>query len=244
MRKCLPLGYLGLLPTILVTMGWGASVFQDGCNYARISELEGVTVSETVPYLQVGYTAYREPHYDGQTYRDVYRGSCLQYPIDLERDIFWQSSKLLAFGALVLGGGATIFLWFSTCCLFSKGTWRLVAMQVFLASIVQSLVFLWFLNSHCGHCRLSGGSVADIVAASLWMFSALLMFCHYPKPRYATRPSATQDGIVTTNTDAAPTTTPEIQVELPAGSKEATIATQAAASSEQQSGEPTGEGIL
>jgi hypothetical protein len=97
----------------------------------------------------------------------------------------------LDFVALVLGGGGCFFLWFATCCAFSRGTWRWVGCEVLLAAIAQSLSFLWFNTSLChtsgNSCKLFWGSKSDIVSAVLWTVAAISVLCRYPVPRGARR---------------------------------------------------------
>jgi hypothetical protein len=86
---------------------------------------------------------------------------------------------------LVLGGGGALFLWFSSCFVFSPGTWRWAGYEVFGAFLFQCLSFLWFRTEMCGNndCELFYGSKLNIAAASLFLFSSLLVICRYPAPK-------------------------------------------------------------
>jgi hypothetical protein len=178
-------------------MAWLSSLFQDGCDYVRVT---GAVVQELAnsdaPWIEAGFDAYREPRFDpsSQEWKVQYTGTCLEYPkdpIDFTADTFWQVAKFLDFAAVVLGGAGAFFLWFSTACVFSPGTWRWSGYQVFVASALQTSSFLWFLNELCqfsdddsidAKCELFWGSKMDCVAAVLWLVTALLILCHYPHP--------------------------------------------------------------
>ena len=207
--RCLPHGCCSLIPAMLVTMGWMAALFQDGCDYSRVEGdivtylLNDTSVDPPPPWMELGVSAYRIPTYHAQenVWRTVYTGTCLAYPNDSDyfhEDPIWKACRFLAFGGLVLGGGSTIFLWFSTCCIMSTGTWRLVAGQVLVASLFQSLVFLWFASDLCkdNDCNLFWGSRADIVASSLWFTAAMIMCIHYPKPKRNLLEEGSADGLV------------------------------------------------
>jgi len=185
----LPHGGYSLVPAVLTTMGWLAGLFQDGCDYSRLTgDIVEQLATNGAPWVEVGYAAYREPKLNTEegTYEVAYTGACERYPEDVvEQDAYWKASKGFAFLALVLGGAGTFFLWFSTCCVFSRGTWRLVGYEVLLAAFFQALSFLWFKTAMCQEntCSLFWGSKTDIVATSLWATAALCIFCYYPKPK-------------------------------------------------------------
>ena len=173
-------------------MGWIASLFQDGCDYARLTGdiVRTIAIQDDAPWLEVGFAAYREPIQNIETgeWDVVYTGSCLEYPEDVvDIDTNWNVAKAFAFLALVLGGGGTFFLWFNTCCVFSRGTWRWAGYEVLLASIFQTLSFLWFNTSMCqdpqNDCSLFWGSKTDIVASVFWFVAAVSIFCYYPQPK-------------------------------------------------------------
>lgn len=192
MPSLLPHGAYSLFPAVLCTLAWLASLSQDGCDYSTVSGpiVQELTNSKdsNIPFVEIGFVAYREPVYSEETdsWAIVYTGPCMRYDSELE-DSYWIAAKAFAFGALVLGGASALFLWFSTCFVFSRGTWRWAGYQVLLAFICQLLAFLWFGTAMCqveeNKCDLFYGSKADIGAAVLWFVAALMVFCRYPKPK-------------------------------------------------------------
>jgi hypothetical protein len=175
-------------------MGWLAALFQDNCDFSRITGEIVSQLSETddTPFLEVGFSAYREPIYDPSSgsWNVIYTGKCLEYPEGediLHQDASWKTAKAFAFLARVLGGGGTFFLWFSTCCIFGRATWRLAGCEVLLAAVFQSLAFVWFTTAMCqdseNTCSLFWGSKSDILATCFWLLSAVLIFCYYPAPK-------------------------------------------------------------
>jgi hypothetical protein len=68
-RSCrlLPHGGYSLLVATVATMGWIASLFQDGCNFALVSGpivqefVPTYTGTNSIPYLEFGFAAYRQP---------------------------------------------------------------------------------------------------------------------------------------------------------------------------------------
>lgn len=188
--RLLPHGGYTLIPAVLSTVAWLASLSQDGCDYARLTGFIVATATQTkeVEFLEVGFTAYREPILDGDEWRIQYTGTCLAYDEDIfNQDAYWTAAKAFAFISLVLGGGGALFLWFSSCCVFSRGTWKWAGYEVLLAGIFQSLAFLWFATAICNtgdsQCTPSYGGKADIAAAALWLTSAMTIFCRYPAPK-------------------------------------------------------------
>lgn len=97
------------------------------CDYSRLTgpSVSILTGSDKIPYLEVGFNAYRAPTFNTETgdWQVMYSGRCEEYPGEVP-DIWWKISKALSFIALVLGGGGALFLWFSTCFVFGPGTWR------------------------------------------------------------------------------------------------------------------------
>ena len=235
--RLLPHGGYTLIPTVLSTMAWIASVFQDGCDYAIIEGPVVQTITDdndAVPWVEVGYAAYRTPEYNLATgsWEITYSGRCSNYNFErVEMDPTWKAAKAFAFLALVLGGGGTLFLWFSTCCIFSKATWRWAGHEVMLACLFQALAFLWFENSMCHYrntCSLSWGSKADVVACVFWAMAALAIFCKYPEP--SKLPSSEMQRIRET-TDPEITISPSFsRTRQRLGSPTATIATGTTAS--------------
>jgi len=194
----LPHGAYTLIPATLSTMGWIASLAQDGCDYSRLTgpTVDDLTAGSTVvvvggiPYLEVGFNAYRSPQYWPQDneWKVDYSSQCIAYDPDVvTMDIFWKLGKAFEFFSLVLGGGGALFLWFSGCFVFSPATWRWAGHEVFAAATFQSLAFIWFATSMCRQegntCSLFFGSKADIAAAMFWLTSAMAIYLRYPPPQ-------------------------------------------------------------
>jgi len=187
----LPHGGYTLVPATMSTMAWIASLAQDGCDYARLT---GPIVSELThssvqfPYVEVGFNAFRVPIPVGDNRWAVdYTSSCIEYDSDVvTMDGYWNAAKMFQFISLVFGGGGSLFLWFSSCFLFSPATWRWAGYEVLVAFSFQSLAFLWFRTDMCrgegDNCELFFGSKTDIVAAAFWFVSALTIFLRYPSP--------------------------------------------------------------
>ena len=80
----LPHGLYSLLITVLVTIGWVASLLEDGCTYARVTgpTADELAFSPDAPYVEVGLQAYRVPHYNAALaeWNDAVIGQCLAYP--------------------------------------------------------------------------------------------------------------------------------------------------------------------
>jgi hypothetical protein len=192
MRSCrlLPHGGYTLIPAVLSTVAWLAALSQDGCDYSHITgyTVAEVTKSTAVEFLEVGINAYRAPELVNGVWEIDYSSSCLPYDEEFFNiDGYWKVAKAFDFISLVLGGGGALFLWFSSCFVFSKGTWKWTGYEVLLASFFLSLSFIWFNTYTCregdNHCSLSYGSKADIASATLWLVSALCIFYRYPAPK-------------------------------------------------------------
>ena len=192
MPNCLllPHGVYSLVITVLVTTGWLAALFEDGCNYAKLSGdlvVEELGLSPDIPYVEVGLQAYRVPTLDAENdnYDPEFFGQCVAYPDSVTPDLPWNFAKGFSFLALVLGGGATFYLWISTCCRFSRGSWRWAGYEVAAACLFQMLSFVYFLTDICqtNKCELFYGSKGDIVSSLMWLLAAILIFGHYPTPR-------------------------------------------------------------
>jgi hypothetical protein len=188
--RLLPHGGYTLIPAVLSTVAWLSALSQDGCDYARLTGyiVAEATMSSAVEYLEVGMNAYRAPTLINGEWKVDYRSSCLAYDDEFFTiDAYWKVAKGFDFASLVLGGGGALFLWFSTCFVFSRGTWKWAGYEVLLASIFQLLAFLWFNTYICregdNQCSLFYGSKADIASATLWLVSALCIFCRYPAPK-------------------------------------------------------------
>ena len=193
MKPCLllPHGLYSLLISVLVTIGWLAALFEHGCNYAKLSgNLDAFLVSSDTPFIEIGLQAYRLPKVNVATVDEWdpdLAGACVAYSDEFAAtmDAPWKMAKACSFLALVLGGGSTFYLWISTCCRFSRGSWRWAGYEVALAFVFQVLSFVWFHTELCrtNTCELFYGSKADIASAVLWLLAAVLIFCHYPIPK-------------------------------------------------------------
>ena len=200
--RLLPHGSYALFIATLATLAWSASVFQDGCDFAvvRGDMVQDISSSPDVPYLEFGIGAYREPHRtsDGD-WKMNYGGACTEYPFDI--DPAWTASKAFAFLALVIGGGGTLFVWCSTCFVFSRGTWRWAGYELLTASLFQMLTFVWYLNDTCkdNSCTLAWGSRADILATVLWLVCASMAIYKYPTPKPVEDPDDSQNHMAEVN---------------------------------------------
>lgn len=190
MKPCLllPHGVYSLVITVCVTFGWMCALFEDGCNYAKLSgDLDTFLVSSDTPYLEVGLQAYRMPEVNlvNDRWDPVLAGACVTYPGEVQMDTPWKLARAFSSLSLVLGGGATFYLWISACCRFSRGSWRWAGYEVAAACVFQALSFVWFHTELCqtNTCELFYGSKADIASGLLWLLAAVLIFAHYPVPR-------------------------------------------------------------
>jgi len=170
-------------------MAWIASLSQDGCDYARVSgpAINGITGTSEVPYIEIGLNGIRQPTYDTTIgiWDTNISTECLALPSNINTDIYWKLAKAFAFISLVFGGGAALFIWFTTFFVFGPGTWKWAGYEVLLASLFQAFAFIWFNTSICRNnnvCSLYFGSKADIVSATFWFASALSIFWKYPIP--------------------------------------------------------------
>ena len=191
-KRCrwLPHGPYSMLVACLASIAWLASLFQDGCDYSKVT---GPIVDELasvagIPWLEFGLGAYREPK--GQldesgnlVFVTSFTSDCHLYP-DSVFDTAWTTARSFAFLALVLGGGGTLFVWCSTCFVFSRGTWKWTGYGLSLGSLCQAVSFVWFTTQVCtwNTCEIFWGSKADIVATVMWTVSATCMMAYYPSP--------------------------------------------------------------
>lgn len=159
------------------------------CDYARVAgpSVTGMTGSNVVPYIEIGLNGVRQPTYDPTigTWDSHLGSECIPLPQNMNADIYWKLANTSAFIALVFGGGAALFLWFTTCFVFGPGTWKWAGYEVLIASIFQAFTFIWFNTSLCSGdnvCTLYFGSKADIVASTFWFLSAISVFAKYPVP--------------------------------------------------------------
>lgn len=184
----LPHGFYSLLPTSLACMAFWVTLVQDGCDYARLEgrNVELITGSDVLPYLEVGFSQYRAPLFfpTSGEWTMVYTEECLDYPIDQDVDVLWKMARWLSFFSSVIGGGVALFLWFTTCFTFSVRTWRFCAVEAGLAALLQAGSFLFLLSGICSangsSCSLYFGSRMDITAIVLWLLTSAAMFAHYP----------------------------------------------------------------
>jgi hypothetical protein len=189
----LPHGWYAVLVAILASIAWTTSWFQDGCNFAIVEgplviQLDPTFTSETVPFLQFGLSTFREPSkLDGtNNYTISLTGNCTEYPQpQLLVDTKWSTARAFDFLALVLGGGGTLFVWCSTCFVFSRVTWRWTGYGLILASLCQATVYVWFTTLICSWntCTWSYGSQSDLLAVIFWVVSGILMISKYPPPQ-------------------------------------------------------------
>ena len=111
---------------------------------------------------------------------------CIDYPVELTlglMDESWNTARTFAFIGLVLGGAGASFLFFSTCFVFSKVTWRWTGYALLLASLCQIISLCsWFNSQVCSWntCKLSRGSKSDIASVLLWTISGLMCVLYYP----------------------------------------------------------------
>jgi hypothetical protein len=186
----LPHGAITLIPAVLAAIAWLCSFFQSSCDYVRLSESPAVTdlaLNDDVPWLEVGFSGYREPVLNTATnqWEIVYDGPCYYYPYTVPQDGWWKFAKTMDFMAVVIGGAGSMFIWMASCCTFSKATWRVAGYEILLASIFQASSFTWLKNSLCqqGTCTLFWGSKADIVASVLWFVASIYIIAFYPQPK-------------------------------------------------------------
>ena len=192
--RCLPHGPYSLLVATFAVMGWMAALLQSGCEMAIV---EGPVVQQLYPtfnenplrIMEFGYEVYRLPVQVNATYVDPFGGEqqqqqCTEYPPELTKDTIWVVAQLLSFVALVLGGGGSVFIWCSSCFVFSKGTWRWTGYVLLLACGCQLGSFIWYKSHICtwNTCTISTGSKLDAVSALFWFCSSVMVICRYPRP--------------------------------------------------------------
>ncbi|KAL3780489.1 hypothetical protein HJC23_012574 [Cyclotella cryptica] len=190
--SCCPHGFYVVLPAILSTFGWLVRLSQDGCDYSRLTGpiVAELTSNPRIPFLDVGFNQYRVPTEDNGEWYSDYRFGCYEYNSDVVNiDSVWTFAKVMGFLSLVFGGGGALFLWFSSCFLFSKSTWRWAGYELLLATVFQALTFSWFGTEMChgndnqNACTLYYGSKADFLTLSCWLVSSAFVFAKYPSPK-------------------------------------------------------------
>eukprot|EP00581_Thalassiosira_minuscula_P016065 CAMPEP_0183726102 /NCGR_PEP_ID=MMETSP0737-20130205/22367_1 /TAXON_ID=385413 /ORGANISM="Thalassiosira miniscula, Strain CCMP1093" /LENGTH=300 /DNA_ID=CAMNT_0025957327 /DNA_START=156 /DNA_END=1058 /DNA_ORIENTATION=+ len=190
-RLC-PHGVQAVITAMFSTMAWFACLSKNGCDYARVTGpiVADITNNPDTPFIEAGFNYYREPVYDRRSGNWMVDPlvPCKEYNTDIvDIDAAWNFAKFASFVSLVLGGGAALFVWFSTCYVFKKNVWRWVGYELAGAVILLSLTFTWFATSMCkgndgqDKCALNYGSRMDIIACALWTVAAMYIFCCYPK---------------------------------------------------------------
>ena len=194
--RCLPHGPYSLFVATFAVMGWMAALLQSGCEMAVV---EGPVVQQLYPtfnenpltMMEFGFEVYRLPVQVNATYVDPFGGrsssseqQCAEYPPELTKDTIWVVAQLLSFVALVLGGGGSVFVWCSTCFVFSKGTWKWTGYVLLLACGCQVGSFIWYKSHICSWntCTMSSGSKLDAISALFWFCSSFMVICRYPRP--------------------------------------------------------------
>jgi len=99
-----------VIPALLSSFAWIASVSRDGCDYSKVhgQVVNELTGDESIPYLQFGMNAFRIPNYhaETETWHPEFSGSCTSYDeVYVRSDFPWKLSRALAFVSIVLGGG-------------------------------------------------------------------------------------------------------------------------------------------
>mmetsp|Transcript_11643 Transcript_11643/g.16681 ORF Transcript_11643/g.16681 Transcript_11643/m.16681 type:complete len:228 (+) Transcript_11643:118-801(+) len=206
--RCLPHGCYTCMPTLLATVGWLATLTEDGCNYAIVEGaiVTEVTTNPSMPFLEVGMNQYREASLnDNDTWEIDYNQLCKYYNEDVVNiDGVWKFSKIMSFLALVFAGAAVLLIWFSSCFIFSPNTWKWVGCELLTATVFKLLSYSWLATSMCrdNSCSISYGAKADIVACVTWFISGVLVLLRYPMPKAANNNASTANE--STNTDATP----------------------------------------
>lgn len=96
--RLLPHGGYTLIPATLSTVAWLASLSQDGCDYAKMTGffVAEATQSASVEFLEVGFTAYRQPVLEGDDWKIQRTGECLAYDENVfQQDAFWMAVSFM-----------------------------------------------------------------------------------------------------------------------------------------------------
>eukprot|EP00985_Skeletonema_marinoi_P004040 scaffold1771_cov197-Skeletonema_marinoi.AAC.3 len=210
--RMMPHGGAILLPIILVTTGWVASLTHDGCDYARLTgpAVEILTGSSSIPYIHIGLSAYRVPQFypASNSWRVAYSSDCRPYshPEILE-DRAWVASEWLNFSGIVIGGTVMMFLWSGTCLTLRKKYWMSIGVGALLACLLQMCSFVFFKTKLChtstktfldfeagreielseasasSSCSLFFASKCAIASICLWLAAGLVILMgEYPRP--------------------------------------------------------------
>eukprot|EP00579_Thalassiosira_antarctica_P001620 CAMPEP_0201868492 /NCGR_PEP_ID=MMETSP0902-20130614/2350_1 /ASSEMBLY_ACC=CAM_ASM_000551 /TAXON_ID=420261 /ORGANISM="Thalassiosira antarctica, Strain CCMP982" /LENGTH=296 /DNA_ID=CAMNT_0048393839 /DNA_START=46 /DNA_END=936 /DNA_ORIENTATION=- len=189
--RCFPHGVYAIIPALFSTMAWFACLSKDACDYARVTGpiVGDITNDPSTPYIDAGFTHYRAPtlNTSGKWVLDLTL-PCEAYNTDIvPMDGVWGFAKTTSFLSLVFGGGGALFIWFASCFVFRKNTWRWAGYELLVAVILQALTYSWFATSLChendGNCAMNYGARADILACVLWAASVLCIFCKYPSEK-------------------------------------------------------------
>lgn len=152
--RMMPHGGQIVVPITLMTLGWVASLTHDGCDYARLTGpgVEILTGSASVPYIDIGMSAYRIPQFYPATnsWRVAYSSDCVPYThFEIIADKAWIASEWLHFSSVVVGGTVMMFLWSGTCLTLRPSYWRFIGVGALVASFLQMCSFVFFSTRLC-----------------------------------------------------------------------------------------------
>ena len=152
--RLMPHGAIILVPTVCATLAVGASLADDGCDYARLrgASVEMLTGSNIVPYVDCGMSGFRIPGFypAENTWRVVYTDECQMFPhMDLLSDTSWVAAEWLRFMGLVLGMTTSMFMWTSTFLTLRPNYWQASGTGAAAACLCQVCSFVWFYTKLC-----------------------------------------------------------------------------------------------
>jgi hypothetical protein len=182
-----------------------------------------ITSNPDMPFVEVGLTYYREPSLtDEDTWAIDYNQVCKNYNVDIvDIDGVWVFTKITSFLSLVFGGAGVLLIWFSTCFIFSKKTWRWVGCELLTATLFKLLSFSWLATRMCttngNNCSINYGVRADIVACVMWFVSGVFVLLRYPNPKGVDTPvSNPSSSFWVANPESNPSSNPATsEVEMP-----------------------------
>jgi len=194
MTFLLPHGGYPLLPATLSSMAWIASLSQDGCDYAKLSGSAafGLTNTESIPWVAVGFNSYRIPEFYANEWQFYYSNDCIPFPSQTDNgwnsDSFWQFGSVMSTISTIIGGGGCLFLWTVALGLVvSKRTWRWGGIKFMIASACNILSFFWFANRQCveegSECSLLYGSKANTASLFFYAAASFSILTKYPDPK-------------------------------------------------------------
>ena len=210
----LPHGGYPLIACTLSTMAWMTTMSHDGCDFARLTgpATTTLTAPNEYPFVELGFSSYRVPVFyeEYNEWQIRYSDACRPYDVfeDMSDpsstsgsgssstsssqqqwifDFFWKVGSASHQIGLVLGGASCLFLWVSaTCAAITKLNWRLLGVQLTLATFFHLSSFLWFFNGLCytkgTECHWFYGSNSLIAALLLYFLSVVSIFAKYPEP--------------------------------------------------------------